>query len=79
MVIDITSHMSTKLDALRAYESQFIKGIGSIDTPLVNGYIESVEARERLFGKEVGVQYAEGFKSVKPLLIHYDLLGATGK
>jgi N-acetylglucosamine malate deacetylase 1 len=79
MVIDVTSHMATKLDALRAYESQFVKGIGTIDTPLVNGYIESVEARERLFGKEVGVGYAEGFKSVKPLLIDYDLLGASRK
>jgi bacillithiol biosynthesis deacetylase BshB1 len=74
-VIDISSYMLTKLAALRAYESQFTKGMESVDTPLVNGYIESVEARERLFGKEVGVQYAEGFKTGKPLLVHHDLLG----
>ena len=79
MVIDISLHMKTKIAALRAYESQFVKGIGAVDTPLVNGYIESVEAREKLFGKEVGVEYAEGFKSVKPLLIHDDLLGVSGK
>lgn len=75
MVIDISAHMDTKLTALQAYESQFVKALGTVDTPLVNGYIDSVEARERLFGKEVGVQYAEGFKLIKPLLVHHDLLG----
>lgn len=79
MVIDISSYMDTKLAALQAYESQFVKDIGTVDTPLVNGYIEAVEARERLFGKEVGVQYAEGFKLTKPLLVHHDLLGASFK
>jgi bacillithiol biosynthesis deacetylase BshB1 len=73
--IDISCHMQKKVDALNAYESQFVKGASTFDTPLVNGYIESVEARERLFGKEVGVEYAEGFKSKKSLLIHRDLLG----
>lgn len=73
--IDISDHMQKKVDALNAYESQFVKGTETFDTPLVNGYIESVEARERLFGKEAGVQYAEGFKSKKPMLIHRDLLG----
>lgn len=41
----------------------------------MNGYIETVEARERMFGKEVGVAYAEGFMTKKPLLIDADLLG----
>lgn len=68
-VIDITEQMETKKRALLAYESQFVKEEGSVDTPLTNGYIEVVEARERLFGKEVGVSYAEGFKVSKPLLI----------
>ena len=75
MVIDISMFMEKKKAALQAYVSQFEKGNLSVDTPLVNGYIESVEARERLFGKEVGVQIAEGFKTKKPVLIHRDLLG----
>lgn len=75
-MIDISNTMSKKIEALNAYESQFVKGGDTFDTPLVNGYIESVEARERLFGKEVGVDYAEGFITKKPLLIHQDLLGA---
>ncbi|RSD26583.1 bacillithiol biosynthesis deacetylase BshB1 [Mesobacillus subterraneus] len=74
-VIDVSNHIDKKIASLNAYESQFSKGAGTFDTPLVNGYIETVEAREKLFGKEVGVSYAEGFLSKKPLLIHRDLLG----
>jgi bacillithiol biosynthesis deacetylase BshB1 len=74
-MIDITNTMDTKIESLKAYESQFIKKSDSVDTPLVNGYIETVESRERLFGKEVGVRYAEGFISKKPILLGEGLLG----
>lgn len=73
-VIDISKYMKKKKMSLQAYESQFDSLKASYDTPLVNGYIESVEARERLFGKEVGVSYAEGFMTKSPIIIH-DLLG----
>lgn len=74
-VVDVSNFMDKKIDALNAYESQFKKSDSTFETPLVNGYIETVEARERLFGKEAGVSFAEGFMSKKPLLIHNDLLG----
>lgn len=70
-VIDISNYMNQKKLSLEAYQSQFIRTETTVDTPLVNGYIETVESRERLFGKEVGVTYAEGFKSKKTLV--YDL------
>ncbi|WP_224768237.1 bacillithiol biosynthesis deacetylase BshB1 [Metabacillus idriensis] len=76
-VIDVTETMEKKLSSLRAYESQFIKSDASLNTPLINGYIEGVESRERLFGKEAGVSYAEGFLTKSPILIHKDLLGET--
>lgn len=68
-VIDISEEMNLKKLSLEAYESQFIKTDKTIDTPLVNGYIETVEARERMFGKEVGVAFAEGFKTRTPILL----------
>lgn len=74
-VIDVTDYIHKKIESLQCYESQFIKTESSVDTPLVNGYIEMVEAREGLFGKQAGVKYAEGFKAKKPLLIENDLLG----
>jgi N-acetylglucosamine malate deacetylase 1 len=73
-LIDISNHMETKKISLQAYESQFVKSDSSYDTPLVNGYIEYVEARERLFGKDAGVAYAEGFMTKTPLVVG-DLLG----
>lgn len=73
--IDITAYMGQKLEALRAYKSQFEKTEQSVDTPLVNGYIETVEARERMFGKLVGTSFAEGFKTKVPVLLQRDLLG----
>lgn len=74
-LFDISLFIDKKKAALNAYKSQFEKTANSFDTPLVNGYIETVEARERLFGKQVGVQFAEGFKSKNPLLLNRDLLG----
>lgn len=67
--IDISNQINKKILSLEAYESQFIRNDATFETPLTNGYIETVEAREKLFGKEVGVNYAEGFKTKKPLLL----------
>ncbi|GHH98205.1 bacillithiol biosynthesis deacetylase BshB1 [Neobacillus kokaensis] len=74
-LLDISSFIDQKLSALRAYKSQFEKTSDSFNTPLVNGYIETVEARERMFGKLVNVPYAEGFKTKVPILLKHDLLG----
>ncbi|KXG11016.1 Mycothiol S-conjugate amidase [Anoxybacillus sp. P3H1B] len=74
-VVDISHTMETKLASLKAYASQFQKTAQSVDTPLTNGYIETVESRERLWGKQVGVLFAEGFMTKQPLVISNDLLG----
>ncbi|WP_442854438.1 bacillithiol biosynthesis deacetylase BshB1 [Bacillus sp. FJAT-29937] len=74
-VIDVSNYMDKKIESLRAYKSQFEKNDGTFNTPLVNGYIETIEARERLFGKEVEVAYAEGFKRKRPVIINLDLFG----
>jgi N-acetylglucosamine malate deacetylase 1 len=75
--IDISATMEKKLAALRAYRSQFEQTELSVETPLVNGYVETVEARERLFGQQVGVNFAEGFKTKVPILLNHDLMGET--
>lgn len=68
-LIDVSKQMEKKKQALLAYKSQFIKDEDSIDTPLTNGYLSFVDARERLFGKEIDVTYAEGFLTDKPIAI----------
>ncbi|MDG4656120.1 bacillithiol biosynthesis deacetylase BshB1 [Ectobacillus antri] len=71
--IDVSAHMEDKIRTLQAYKSQFLDG--EVSTPLTDGYIESVIARDKLFGKEVGVAYAEGFMTSSVLL--HDVLGGV--
>jgi N-acetylglucosamine malate deacetylase 1 len=73
--VDITDYIDKKLESLRAYKSQFEQTEQTYNTPLVNGYIETVTAREKMFGKQVGVSFAEGFKTKVPILLNRDLLG----
>ena len=61
LFMNVSDSYLYKVKALQAYPSQFIKTADSVDTPLTNGYIERVEARDRLFGLEAGTAYAEGF------------------
>lgn len=67
--IDISQTMEVKMAALGAYQSQFSKKEGSVSTPLTEGYLERIRAREFTYGQHIGVQYAEGFESVTPLEI----------
>ncbi|MCF6137556.1 bacillithiol biosynthesis deacetylase BshB1 [Pseudalkalibacillus berkeleyi] len=69
IVSDITPVKERKMKSLSAYKSQFMSLEGGVDTPLNNGYLETVEARDALFGKEAGVRYAEGFYMKGPLLM----------
>ncbi|CAJ1002812.1 MULTISPECIES: bacillithiol biosynthesis deacetylase BshB1 [Brevibacillus] len=69
VVVDVTPVYEQKMEVLRAYRSQFEKEEGSVATPLNNGYLELVEYRERLFGQQAGVKYAEGFVSAAPYVL----------
>ncbi|MBM7577415.1 bacillithiol biosynthesis deacetylase BshB1 [Jeotgalibacillus terrae] len=73
-VIDVSDYQEQKIQALSAYKSQFTPEDG-VDTPLTDQYIETVIARDQIFGKEVEVKSAEGFKSDKPILINKDIVG----
>lgn len=68
-VVDISDIYQEKMNVLRCYRSQFERDEGSVITPLNSGYLEHVEARERILGKEAGVTYAEGFVAVRPLAL----------
>lgn len=68
-IVNVTDYYETKTAALSAYRSQFITGQGTIATPLNQGYVERVEARDRLMGQKRMIQYAEGFVSKLPLLV----------
>lgn len=74
-IIDISGCMDKKLDALQAYETQFHPGESGIKTPLTEGYLERVEARERIYGLEAGITFAEGFKTDRAILFNQNIFG----
>ena len=66
-VVDITSVFEQKLEAIKAYSSQFYNSNADgpqtyISTP---DFLDSVVYRHKWFGKMIGVKYAEGFISNK--------------
>jgi bacillithiol biosynthesis deacetylase BshB1 len=71
LVVDVTACYQVKTAALKAYRSQFdIQGADIVKTPLNQGYLERVEARDRLLGQKCMVGYAEGFISKLPYLVN---------
>ncbi|MFM1652684.1 bacillithiol biosynthesis deacetylase BshB1 [Brevibacillus sp. B_LB10_24] len=65
-VVDVSDVYQEKLAVLRCYQSQFERGKDGVETPLTNGYLEQVEARERQLGYQAGTLFAEGFVSPNP-------------
>ncbi|MFM7307030.1 MAG: bacillithiol biosynthesis deacetylase BshB1, partial [Actinomycetota bacterium] len=68
-VMDITPVFERKLQAIKAYATQFynpeISGPETyISTP---AFLETLISRHQILGKRVGVEYAEGFLSEKSI------------
>ena len=71
LIVDVSETHAAKMEALRAYGSQFdtpMPGSERVETPLTNAYLERVEMRDRLLGISCGVRYAEGFVCREPVL-----------
>ncbi|MCO5723391.1 bacillithiol biosynthesis deacetylase BshB1 [Robiginitalea marina] len=61
--IDVSGYMEKKLEAIRAYDSQFYDpGSKEPETPISSrNFLDSVTYRARDLGRLIGVAYAEGF------------------
>ena len=73
-VVDISEAMDQKLESVKAYKTQFFnpEQAGGPQTYISSPeFLEGVTARAAMFGKTVGVKYAEGFISKK-------FIGITG-
>jgi bacillithiol biosynthesis deacetylase BshB1 len=66
-VIDITPVMEQKMESVKAFNTQFYNpDLDEPQTYISNpGFLESVIYRAKMFGKMIGVDYAEGFISKK--------------
>ena len=72
LLIDIGDVQDVKMEALRAYRSQFAPD-GSeadwVETPLTGAYLDNIVARDRLLGQTRRLQYAEGFIAKGPIAL----------
>ncbi len=71
LLIDITDVFEQRMKAIQAYSTQFHTGQLSGDGPQTYistpDFLDSVIARARMFGKRIGVKYAEGFVTEKKI------------
>ncbi|TVY11705.1 bacillithiol biosynthesis deacetylase BshB1 [Paenibacillus cremeus] len=69
VMVNVTDVYEQKTAALRAYRTQFeAVGNDAVQTPLTQGYLERVEARDKLLGQKRSLPFAEGFISKLPYL-----------
>lgn len=67
-LIDVSAEMEQKIQSVKAYKTQFfnVENPGGPQTYISSPeFLESVYARAAMFGKMIGVKYAEGFLSKK--------------
>jgi N-acetylglucosamine malate deacetylase 1 len=68
-IIDITDVFEQRMEAIKAYTTQFYNPENEDDGPQTYistpDFFESVIARARMVGKKIGVKYGEGFNTEK--------------
>ena len=63
IVVDISAHWETKVDAIKCFKSQFYDPDSDEPETFISkpGFLKFLEGRAREFGYVVGAEYAEGF------------------
>ena len=66
-VVDVTPFFAQKMEAILAFRSQFFDPTGEAPNTPISGkdFLDFMEAKGRVFGRPIGVQYAEGFICVR--------------
>ncbi len=66
-VVDITGVFEQKIEAIKAFKTQFnaVEGDGPATYISTPDFLDSIIYRAKMFGRMIGVKYAEGFISQK--------------
>ena len=66
-VVDITNVFDKKIEAIKAYKTQFYNPESQEPDTYISSpeFLDSIIYRSKMFGKLIGVKYAEGFLSKK--------------
>jgi bacillithiol biosynthesis deacetylase BshB1 len=73
LMVDVSDYYVHKLDALRAYQTQFLSastGEDYVQTPINQGFLQALEARDRLLGQKRQINFAEGFVTKLPYAVN---------
>ncbi|RPD98766.1 bacillithiol biosynthesis deacetylase BshB1 [Aureibaculum marinum] len=71
-VVDVTGFIDTKVEAIKAYESQFYNPDSKEPTSPIatKNFFESVSYRAKDLGRLIGVDYAEGFTTERYVAVN---------
>lgn len=71
LLVDISDVFEQRMESIKAYSTQFHTGAENAEGPQTYistpDFLDSVVARARMFGKRIGVKYAEGFITEKKI------------
>ncbi len=69
IVVDISDSMAEKMEAILCFKSQFFnEDSDEPDTPISSeSFLEVIRAKARTYGREIGVEYGEGFVAERVL------------
>ncbi|MBK9272221.1 MAG: bacillithiol biosynthesis deacetylase BshB1 [Saprospiraceae bacterium] len=69
LVVDTTGFMDQKLEAIKAFNSQFYKeGSTEPESPISSkDFLDFIKSRDKVMGRYIGVEYGEGFKVARPI------------
>ncbi len=68
-LVDITPYMDRKMEIIRLYASQFYRpdAEGEPETPISSkAFLDFVRAKARVYGRQAGYEFAEGFVVARP-------------
>ncbi|WP_025677800.1 bacillithiol biosynthesis deacetylase BshB1 [Paenibacillus massiliensis] len=74
VIVNVTEHYELKEQSLMCYRSQFdapAEGDDVVATPLNQGYLQRVRARDSLLGQRSLIQLAEGFACKTPIVVEH--------
>lgn len=71
VLVDISGYINQKVDAVKAYKSQFYDPKSNEPTTPISSqqFLDSITYRASDLGRLIGVEYAEGFTSERPIAI----------
>lgn len=69
LVVDITPYLDRKMESILAYRSQFYDPNSTEDDSPISGqdFLEFIKARARTYGRQIGVEFGEGYTVSRPI------------